>query len=46
MDLFDGEPYLGLLPRWVGKVVAWGIVLGSAFVPIVREWVIDQATRM
>lgn len=46
MDLFDGEPYLGLLPRWVGKVVAWGIVLGIAFVPIVREWVIDQATRM
>lgn len=45
MDLLDGEPYLGLLPRWVGKVVAWAVVLSMAFVPPARQWIVGQATH-
>ncbi len=45
MDVFDGEPYLGLLPRWVTRTAAWAVIVSIAFVPAARDWILGQATR-
>lgn len=45
MDLFDGEPYLPLLPRRLVRVAALGLLIALAFIPPVRQWWIDQAVK-
>jgi hypothetical protein len=45
MDVFDGEPYLGLIPRGLVRALGWAAVLALAFVPQVRQWWIDQAEQ-
>ena len=45
MDMFDGEPYLALVPRrWV-RPFALAAFLAIALLPSVREWWFDQAER-
>lgn len=45
MDLFDGEPYLSLLPRRIVKVAAFALLIALALIPPVRQWWVDQAVK-
>jgi hypothetical protein len=45
MDLFDGEPYVPLLPRRLVKFGALALLIALALIPSVRDWWIDQAVK-
>lgn len=45
MDLFDGEPYLSLVPRRLVKSGAFALLIALALIPSVRGWWIDQAVK-
>lgn len=45
MDLFDGEPYVSLLPRRLVKFGGFALLIALAVIPSVRDWWIDQAVK-
>lgn len=45
MDVFDSEPYLGLVPRRWLRLPAWVALLAIVFVPGLSEWSYDQAVQ-
>lgn len=45
MDVFDGEPYAELMPRWLRRSVGWALLLSLAFLPAARDWLIAQAQQ-
>lgn len=45
MNIFDAEPYLGLLPRGIQRILGLALVLCLAFVTPARDWFIGQAQQ-
>jgi hypothetical protein len=45
MDLFDGEPYVSLLPRRLVKFGALTLLIALALIPSVRDWWMNQAVK-
>jgi len=43
VNIFDAEPYLGLLPRTVTRALAWGVLAFALLVPSTfQRWYIGQ----
>jgi hypothetical protein len=45
VDIFDGEPYAGLMPRWLRRCVGWALLISIAFIPPARNWLFHQAQQ-
>ena len=45
MDVFDGEPYVALMPRWLVRWIGWALLISIAGIPAARAWIIDQAQQ-
>ena len=45
MDVFDGEPYTELMPRWLRRSIGWALLLSLAFIPAARDWIVGQAQQ-
>ena len=45
MNIFDAEPYAGLLPRWIQRILGLTLIFCLAFVTPARDWIINQAQQ-
>lgn len=45
MDIFDTEPYLGLLPRGAKRFAALLVLSALMLIPASRIWFLDQAQK-
>jgi hypothetical protein len=45
VNIFDADPFVGLLPQWVQRILGLTLVFCLAFVTPARDWFINQAQQ-